>query len=846
MNPSSESGHLLAEIERLKAREREWFAVAEAAIAREKRALEFARALAQLSRSSTLEAQGLRAALLELLQHAGRALGARRVGVWIFDDTRRHLECLQLVDFEAGHEEAGQRIDAETYPAYFAALEEERVIAAGEARRDPRTRELTASYLEPFGLEALLDAPVRVFGRAAGVVCHEFTRERDFGTDQQTFAATIADFVALALERRQRREAEDIATASEAKYRHLVESLPAVIYSFDPRGRVLDYVSPQIEALTGVEPQNFLAAGRRWWDTIQADDREAVRAKIEAAIARGMPLSLEYRLATATGAVRWVRDSFRIVRNAEGAPLALQGMLEDVTELKLEAVARAEHQRRFKSLLDSVQAIAVVLDRQGRVTYVNDFFLGLVHRTRADVVGQDWFDLHLPPEERERVRALFLDDLRRGEIVPRYENHVVAADGERRQVLWSNTLLRDSNGEVVGTASLGVDVTDKVRIEEERLLAQKKESLGRMAAGVAHDFNNLLTVILGGLESALLETSVADHARADLERALLAASRAKDLTGSLLSYARKRTLVERTFEIDPMLRESVRLLRSLVGPTVDLRLEPDAEHASVRADPALLEQVIVNLGVNARDAVGGHGTVRISSEVVLVDGRAARAPTNLEPGPYVRIAVTDDGPGIPSELVARIFDPFFTTKAEGTGVGLGLSSALGFVQQAKGDLVVESAPGRGATFAIYLPRVASLPDALASPAPSFVSPEGGERVLLVEDQELVRHFVAASLANFGYDVRSAADFDEALGMALSNPDGIDVVVTDLDLPGGSGVELARRLQAILSHAAVLVISGFGDVAERAAAIPGVSVLPKPFTPVELASRIRELVTRPES
>lgn len=841
MNPSSEPGHLLAEIERLKAREREWFAVAEAAIARERRALEFARALARLSRSSTLESQGLRAALLELLQHAGSALGARRVGVWLFDDTRRHLECLQLVDFEVGREEAGQRIDAATYPAYFAALEEERVIAAGEARRDARTRELTASYLEPFGLEALLDAPVRVFGRAAGVVCHEFARERDFGTDQQTFAATIADFVALALERRQRREAEDIATASEAKYRHLVESLPAVIYSFDPRGRVLDYVSPQIEALTGEEPQSFLARGRRWWDAIHAEERETVRAKIEASIARGVPLSLEYRLVTPTGDMRWVRDSFRIVRNAEGAPLALQGMLEDVTELKREALARAEHERRFKSLLDSVQAIAVVLDRHGKVTYANDFFLGVVRRARAEVVGSDWFDLLLPPEERERVRARFLDDLRRGEIVPRYENHVVAADGERRLVLWSNTLLRDSNGDVIGTASLGVDVTDKVRMEEERLLAQKKESLGRMAAGVAHDFNNLLTVILGGLESALLETSVADHARADLERALLAASRAKDLTGSLLSYARKRTLVERTFEIDPLLRESGRILRSLVGPTVDLRLELDAELASVRADPALLEQVIVNLGVNARDAVGGHGTVRISSEVVLVDGRTA--PANLEPGPYVRIAVSDDGPGIPPEFLPRIFDPFFTTKTEGRGVGLGLSSALGFVQQAKGELVVESAPGRGATFAVYLPRVAALPDGLESRSPSFVSPSGGERVLLVEDQELVRHFVASSLANFGYDVKCAADFDDALAVALEHPDTIDVVVTDLDLPGGSGVELARRLQAILSHAAVLVISGFGDVAERAAAIPGVSVLPKPFTPLELASRIRELVPR---
>jgi two-component system, cell cycle sensor histidine kinase and response regulator CckA len=841
MSPSSESGRLQAEIERLRAREREWFAVAESAIARERRALEFARALAQLSRSSTLETHGLRPALLEILQYSAGALAASRVGVWLFDERRRGLECLMLVDRSRDREETGQKLDADTYPGYFAAIEEERVIAAGEARSDPRTRELGASYLEPLGLAALLDAPVRVFGRAVGVVCHEFDTPRDFSTEVQTFVATIADFVALALERRQRREAEDIASASEAKYRHLVESLPAVVYSFQPRGFVLDYVSPQIETLTGEDPQAYLNDRAMWWRSIHPDERDAVRARIETAVARGLPLSLEYRLARRDGAARWVRDSFRVVRNADGAPIAIQGMLEDITERKLESLARVEHERRFQTLLESVEAIAVQLDRNGTITFVNDFFSTLTKRSREDVIGRDWFDLMLPPDERERVRALFLDDTRRGTVAGRYENHIVAGDGELRLILWSNTVLRDTSGDVIGTASLGVDLTDKLRVQEELLQTQKKESLGRMAAGVAHDFNNLLTVILGGVESALMSSSVADDSRQDLERALLAASRAKDVTGSLLAYARKRTLVERVFEIDPLLWESLRILRSLAGPTIRIDADLRCDGATVRADPALLEQVLINLGVNARDAIGSHGGVRFASEVVLVDRSRANAPSTLEPGPYVRISIADDGRGIAPELLPRIFDPFFTTKGEGAGVGLGLSSALGIVQQAKGDIQVESRVGRGTTFHLFLPRAEAVPSLAPTGAASFVAPSGGERVLLVEDQELVRQFIASALAHFGYAVRTASDFDQALSIARESPDAIDVVVTDLDIPGGNGIELARRLQAILSNAGVLLISGFGDMAASAATIPGVVFLAKPFTPLELASRIRELV-----
>ncbi|MCC6405924.1 MAG: PAS domain S-box protein [Planctomycetes bacterium] len=841
MSPSSEPGHLMAEIERLRAREREWFAVAETAIARERRALEFARALGELSRSSTLETKGLRPALREILRYAAKALDATRVGVWVFGESHQSLECLVLLDRARDREETGQRIDAAAFPAYFAALEDERVIAAGDAQADPRTSELGPSYLEPLGLASLLDAPVRVFGRSVGVVCHEFERPHEFTTEVQTFAATIADFVALALERRQRREAEDIASASEAKYRHLVESLPAVVYSFQLRGLALDYVSPQIETLTGVDPERYLADGEQWWASIHPDERADVRRRVELAAARGMPSSLEYRVRHTNGATRWVQDSFRVVRSAEGTPIALQGLIEDITARKLDSLARAEHERRFQSLLESVQAIAVMIDREGRVTFANEFLLALVARRREDVVGRDWFDLMLPPEERERVRALFLDDTRRGTIAPSYENHVLAANGEKRLILWSNTVLRDTSGEVLGTASLGVDVTDKVRVQEEHLLAQKKESLGRMAAGIAHDFNNLLTVILGGLESGLLATAVTDGSRADLERALLAASRARDLTGSLLAYARKRNLVQRVFEIDPLVGETLRILRSLVGPSVHLATDLHAEGACVRADPALLEQVLINLGVNARDAIGAHGRIRFSTELVLLDG--TRPGLSLEPGPYVCIAVSDDGPGISATALPRIFDPFFTTKGEGAGVGLGLSSAQGIVQQARGDLCVESSPGAGATFRIYLPRVAAGVGFAPVEAATFSSPSGGERVLLVEDQELVRHFIASSLAHFGYDVRSASTFDEALALARTAPDAIDVVVTDLDIPGGNGIELARRLQAILSNAGVLVISGFGDVAERAAAMSGVAVLPKPFTPLELASRIREVLAR---
>ncbi|HEX4352820.1 MAG TPA: PAS domain S-box protein, partial [Polyangiales bacterium] len=604
------------------------------------------------------------------------------------------------------NESPGATIHRASCPSYFRALASERAIAANDVYADHRTNELR-EYFIAHGIGSLLDAPVRVFGRCVAVVCHEHVgAARQWLPEEESFAGAIGDFVALALEVQAHRKAESVARAAHQRYKHLVESLPCVVYSFAPTEPRVEYVSPQISELTGVSVESMHQPDglERYIALVHPDDRAWLAARIQHGIGPGVPTSVEYRLRLADGSERWVADTCGFLRALDGRPLLLQGTLVDITELAKARREGEEHKRRFRTLLEEAALVAVLLDADGKVTFVNDFFLRLTDRAREQVVGRDWFDLALPAHERAAARRAFQYSLELGVIAPHRESAITTKAGDERLMVWSDTLLRDSQGQLNGTASLGSDVTERTKLERQAWRSQKAESLGRLAAGIAHDFNNVLAVVTASVQLMRHEDGLPPRALETLSLVDEATSRAAELTRSLLLYAREESGEARTFAIDPLLSDLRQLLEAAAGSSVSVRVALAADGVSVRMDPTHLQQIILNLVVNARDAMPEGGTVRVSTEEAFI---CERDGLDLEPGRYVVLRVSDTGPGVPDALIERVFDPFFTTKAATGGTGLGLATCAGIARRAGGRVIVRNDADGGACFATYLP-VASL------------------------------------------------------------------------------------------------------------------------------------------
>jgi len=381
------------------------------------------------------------------------------------------------------------------------------------------------------------------------------------------------------------------------------------------------------------------------------------------------------------------------------------------------------------------------------------------------------------------------------------------------------------------------------RTEEQLFRAQKMEAIGRLAGGIAHDFNNLLTAITGHTELLLEALQPGDPLREDAEETRKAADRAAALTRQLLAFSRQQRLAPRVLDPNELVANMDKMLRRLIGEDVELRTLLAPQLGAVKADPGQLEQVIMNLAVNARDAMPGGGKLTIETANAELDASYARAHESVRPGPYIMLALTDTGSGMTEEVKARMFEPFFTTKEAGKGTGLGLATVYGIVKQSSGYIWVYSEVGKGTTFKVYLPRVAEPAETLAA-APRAPKPRGGtETVLLVEDEELVRALARRTLARAGYQVLEASNGGEAL-LALERHQGpVHLMVTDVVMPGLNGRELAARLKPLRPEMKVLYVSGYTDraIAHQGVLEPGVAFLEKPFAPDGLARKVREVL-----
>ena len=521
------------------------------------------------------------------------------------------------------------------------------------------------------------------------------------------------------------------------------------------------------------------------------------------------------------------------------------GVLADAVEqmafqLRNLGTTLRDRQEWFRMLLEHGSDVILTLDRQWRIGFAGPSLPRVLGWT-PDQVARRPFDDFLHPDDAEGVRAALESTVERsgfGEPIAFRFRH---ADGAWRSLEAVGNHPRDWAGpeHIIVSAR---DITPRERLETQLRQAQKMEALGRFAGGVAHDFNNLLTAIQGYASLILMDLGPLDPRREDLEEIRKASERAAALTRQILAFSRGQVGEPEPADLNEIVTDLERMLPRLIGEDVALVTVLDPALRLVHADPRQLEQVIMNLVVNARDAMpdGGRLTLETANEYVAEDD--PRVGPELPPGGYVVLTVSDTGSGIAPEIQASIFDPFFTTKEPGRGTGLGLSTVYGIVKQAGGQIEVDSAPERGSVFRVYLPQLtASAPARIATRA-AEPGPRGDETILLVEDEESVRVFASKALERQGYTVLEARHGRDAL-VRLADYDGpIQLLVTDIVMPEMGGSELARRLTAERTDLRVLYMSGYadGETARRGLSA-GAAYLQKPFTSDALARKVREVL-----
>jgi PAS domain S-box-containing protein len=546
-------------------------------------------------------------------------------------------------------------------------------------------------------------------------------------------------------------------------------------------------------------------------------------------------------------------DEETAVRYLKGgaADYILKDRLVRLGPALLEALERARQrdalrsqERLLRQIIDANPSLIFVKDWNGRFVLVNQATAQVYGTTVDALVGKTDADFNPNVEE---VTHFLRDDR---EVMSSRQSKVIAEEPvtnpATRETRWFQTIKVPLRSSEEGTATLlgvATEITERKRLEEQLLQSQKMEAVGQLAGGVAHDFNNILTAIVGYTD--LLAAELDGNARQleDLEEIRKAARRAAALTRQLLAFSRKQVLEPRIIDVNDVVSNLDKMLRSLISENIELKTDLADNLAAARADPNQIEQVIMNLAINARDAMPDGGTVTIETRNATLDDAYAAQHVSVIPGEYVMLAVSDTGCGMDQKTQARIFEPFFTTKPPGRGTGLGLSTVYGIVKQSGGNIWLYSEPGKGTTFKIYLPAIAALPEDIGKAAPAEAVQRGGGTVLVVEDDEQLRRLTHRALAGQGYTVLEADRGSTALDIARRHKGQIDLLLTDVIMPDTNGRKLAETIQAARPGIRVLYMSGYPDgaIASHGMLEPGVAYLAKPFTTEAITRRVREVL-----
>jgi two-component system cell cycle sensor histidine kinase/response regulator CckA len=731
------------------------------------------------------------------------------------------------------------------------------ILATGVAllvpRLDPKAArsDTTPAQVEAqrrLGLHSFLVVALRAHGRAMGVISlGRFRPEAPpFEENDRELAQNLADHASLAIEngqlyqaartaRREAEQAEEAVRRSEATHLFFFESSPLATFIFDVESLRIVAANAAASELYGYSREELLALGL---DDLRAPED---RAQLAQAL-------LATHDAVVVGTARHRRKDGRIIHvegrnhltSLGGRPVRYVVVLDQTGRHEAEA-AKLESEGRLQRTIDNMMEGYTILGHDLRYLYVNRVAAQQARLEKEQLLGRTPMELY-PNFEASGMYALLQRCIHERAPV-QVEEELTLADGHK--VHFEVNVQPTPEG----LAILSIDTTERRRaaearesLEEQLRQSQRMDAVGRLAGGVAHDFNNILSIIIGYGECLLRDLAAGDPRRADMLEIQSAAERAAQLTKQLLLFSRQQVLELRVLDLNAVIGGIEKMLRRVLGEDLELCVVLGPGLGRIRADQGNIEQVIMNLVVNARDAMPSGGRLTMETADVSLDEVFVRAHLDTEPGPYVMLAVTDTGVGMDKATRLRVFDPFFTTKERGKGTGLGLSTVFGIVRQLGGGIFVYSEPGRGTTFKVYLPRSEGEVDSPRSPSPT-VSLHGTETILLVEDDEAVRAVARRILERTGYRVIVAQDTADALRLPEHTLEPVHLLLTDLVMPGMSGVELATRLMARWPELKVLYMSGYtdGSIVSHGVSQRGASFLQKPFTSEQLGRKLRSVL-----
>ncbi|MBI3371763.1 MAG: PAS domain S-box protein [Betaproteobacteria bacterium] len=798
------------------------------------------------------------------------ALRVERASIWLVEDRRKAILCQDLFVQSRATHETGLRFAADQIPAFFKAVLSLDAVVADDACMHSATGELVEDYLKPLGITSMLDVPIGRGGELEGVLCCEHVGPpRRWTPDEDKLATSIAGSILLALENARRRDAEAAVRKmnenlerlvsertrelreSEQSFREVAEAAGGYIWELNLESRYT-YASGRVEHMFGYRAEEML--GRTPAELMPPGELERVDAWLAANQRNdGSFRGLEHRSVTKQGKEFWQMISRVPKRDASGSITGYRGTGVDITERKLAEQARA----LLSAIVEHSSDAIISRAPDGTILSWNEGATRLYGYSAEEAIGRDIGIISAPEYRGDAQRNTRF--LQQGGSVPPFETVRVAKDGRPLHVQISASAVRDDAGRLVAIAGIHRDITERKRAERamaeseerRRMLevqlrqSQKMEAMGTLAGGIAHDFNNIIGAILGNAALALEDVGEDHRALESITEIGKAARRARELVQQILAFSRKQTLSRRPIALDKLMEEAVKLLRATLPAGVRLIASSSADAPSVMADPTQIHQVLLNLCTNAWHAMEGRpGTIALALESVALDGPSDGGHPDLPPGRYARLTVKDTGRGMDAAVMERIFEPFFTTKPVGEGTGLGLSAVHGIVQGHEGAITVDSTPGEGTTFHLYFPAVELAAAAEAGGGvPADLQRQGrGQHVLYLDDDDALVSLVSRMLQRRGYRVSGFTLAQDALDAVRADPDGYDLAVTDFNMPGMSGLDVARELARIRPGLPVAVTSGYiTDELRRKAPECGVRhLIYKPDTVDELCDVVRRL------
>jgi two-component system cell cycle sensor histidine kinase/response regulator CckA len=630
----------------------------------------------------------------------------------------------------------------------------------------------------------------------------------------------------------ERKQAEEALRISEGHLRTLLDTIPDLVWLKDSQGVYLG-CNPRFESFFGAKEKDII--GKSDYDFVDKELADFFREHDKRAMDRGKPNKNEEEVVFAVDGHREILETIKTpMFSADGKLMGVLGIGRDITERKL-----AEQDReRLIAAIEQAGEMITLTDSNGIIQYVNPAFERMTGYRKEEVIGQSprLFDSDKPEDVafQKKWETVSKGSSWTGRTVYKRK------DGTCFTVDASVSPIRNVSGEIVGYVSVKRDVTERLRLEAQVQQSQKMESVGRLAGGVAHDYNNMLNVILGNAELAMGKLSPDDPVQSYLRAVFDAGKRSSAITKQLLAFARKQTISPKIIDLNKTVERMLKMIHRLIGEHIDLVWIPKDNLWHVKMDPSQIDQILVNLCVNARDAISDVGKVIIETENVTFDENYCADHAGFIPGAFVLLSVSDDGSGMDREVLDHIFEPFFTTKAEGQGSGLGLATTYGIVKQNNGFINVYSEPGSGTTIKVYLPhhegsvKVTGLKDTSEPPL------SHGETILLVEDEAVMMEVARVMLESLDYKVLAAASPNEAIDLSKQYGGKIDLLFTDVVMPQMNGRELADQLKTLRPAVKILFMSGYtaNVIAHQGVLEEGINFIQKPFSMYDLAAEIR--------